>query len=105
LSITLTSPEVILAIQIIAFIGFMILGGFTLYLYSKFKNRIMVFFSVGFIIIGLSILLKLVILPNAALFIIEKAYLEAIIEGTQFIAAFFLFYGLRFTKRKKEVNT
>jgi hypothetical protein len=104
LSITLTSEGFILVIQIIACVGFMGLGGFTLFLYKKYKNPIMTYFSAGFIVIGISILLKLVILPNAALFILEKAYLEAIIEATQFIAAFFLFYGLRLTKRKKEVN-
>ena len=102
MSTFLISPELVLGIQIISIIGFMFLGGYTLYSYQKLRNLTLLYISLAFFIIGLSILLKITILPVVEDSLIEEEILEAIFEGTQFLAAFFFFYGLRIIKRKEE---
>ncbi len=65
------------------------------------QNKILLFISIAFGIIGLSILLRIIISPFENSFLIDSAYLEAIIESTQFLAAFFFFYGLRLIKKPR----
>lgn len=102
MSTTLTSPDIILLIQITSIIGYLILFGYTLISYKKIKNPTLLYISFAFAIIAISILLKITVLPFEAFFIIEKEYVEAIFEGTQFLAAFLFFYGLRIIRQGKE---
>jgi hypothetical protein len=73
--------------------------------YKKLNNPILLYITFAFAVIAISIILKVAILPFEDMFIIDEAYVEALFEGTQFLAAFFFFYGLRILKRKKEVDT
>ncbi len=102
MSTYLISQELVLGIQIISIIGFIFLGVYTLYSYQKLRNLTLLYISLAFFVIGISILLKITILPFAENMLIEEAILESIFEGTQFLAAFFFFYGLRIIKRKGE---
>jgi len=102
MSTTLTSPDVILIIQVISIIGYLILFGYTLISYRKIKNPTLLYISLAFAIIAISILLKVTLLPFEEFFVIEKEYVEAMFEGSQFIAAFLFFYGLRIIKQYKE---
>jgi len=96
-----TSPEFVISIQIISIIGFLSLAGYTLYSYHKLRNLTLLYISLAFMVIAISILLKITILPFAGNMLMEKVIMEAIFEGTQFLAAFFFFYGLRIIKRKE----
>jgi len=51
--------------------------------------------------------MKLTILPQAVIIGIEEEYLEAMVEGVQFLAGFLFFYGLQGIGRKTtpEVDT
>lgn len=102
MSTYLISPEFVIAIQIVSIIGFLFLGGYTLYSYQKLRNLTLLYISLAFLVIAISILLKITILPFAENMLMEEAILETIFEGTQFLAAFFFFYGLRIIKRKEE---
>ncbi|MFX1338486.1 MAG: hypothetical protein ACFFDK_07740 [Promethearchaeota archaeon] len=102
MSTYLISPEFVLGIQIISIIGFLFLGGYTFYSYHKLRNLTLLYISLAFLVIAISILLKITILPLAENMFLEGEILEAIFEGTQFLAAFFFFYGLRIIKRKEE---
>ncbi|MGQ4875286.1 MAG: hypothetical protein ACP6IY_14575 [Promethearchaeia archaeon] len=44
-------------------------------------------------------------MPFEASFIIEEEYIEAKIEGIQFLAVFLFFYGLRLIKKINNTNT
>ena len=83
-------------------IGYLFLAVYTIISYVKLKNRTLLFISLAFIVIALSIVLEFTLLPFIEGLMLEEAYVEAIFEGTQFIAAFFFFYGLRIIKRNKE---
>ncbi len=61
----------------------------------------LLFISLGFATISISIILLIFVTPLLETFI-EDTYVEAMFEGIQFIAAFFFFYGLRLIKNKKE---
>ncbi|MHA1148182.1 MAG: hypothetical protein ACTSR8_08045 [Promethearchaeota archaeon] len=101
MSIALTNPEIILTIQIIAIIGYFILGAYTLISYQKLNNSMLLFIAFAFVVIAISIILKVLVESIAETIIIEEPYLEATFEATQFLAAFLFFYGLRVIKREK----
>ncbi len=102
MSTILTNSDVILTLDIITLVGFTFLGIFTLRSYVSIKNRLILFISLAYFIISLSILLEFLVLPQAGAFGIPEEYLEAMIEGIQFVAAFFFFYGLKVVKSKKQ---
>lgn len=102
MSTYLIGPEFVLIIQIVAIIGFLSLAGYTMYTYMKMKNPTILYISLAFAVIAISIILKITILPFAGGFAVEEEILEAIFEGTQFLAAFLFFIGLRLIKKKKE---
>ena len=95
-----TSPEVILLIQIISIIGYLFLAIFTLISYKRARNKTLLYISFGFAVIAVSIILKIAILPILGDILVESEIWEAIFEGTQFIAAFCFFYGLRVIKHR-----
>ncbi len=68
------------------------------------ENRTLLFISLAFLVIAVSVILEVVLLPYEDLFPIQEEYIEASFESIQFLAAFFFFYGLRIIKRKKEGN-
>ncbi len=105
MSTILTNSDVILTLDIITLVGFTFLGIFTLRSYSSVKNRLILFISLAYFVIALSILLEFLVLPQAGTFGIPEEYLEAMIEGIQFIAAFFFFYGLKVVKSNKQEGT
>ena len=72
--------------------------------YSKLKNSTLFYISLAFAVIAVSIILKVTILPFEESFVIEESYVEAMFEATQFLAAFFFFYGLRIVKKQKEAD-
>ncbi len=102
MSTILTNSGVILTLDIIALLGFTFLGIFTLRSYASIKNRLILFISLAYFTITISILLEFLVLPQAGTLGIDEEYLEAMIEGIQFIAAFFFFYGLKIVKTKKQ---
>lgn len=102
MSLTLTNPEFIDAIQIIAIVGFIFLALFTLRSYFKIKERLILFISLAFLVLALSIIFKMTIVPEAGILGIEEEYLEALTEGIQFLAAFLFFYGLKMIKSKDQ---
>lgn len=101
MSTYLTTPEFVLTIQIISIVGFLFLAGYTLYSYQRVKNVTLLYIALAFAVIGTSILLKITILPAVENLAMEEALFEAMFEGTQFLAAFFFFYGLRLIKHDK----
>ncbi len=102
MSTILTNAEVILTLDIITLLGFTFLGIFTLRSYASVKNRLILFISLAYFTIAVSILLGFLVLPQAETLGISEAYLEAMIEGIQFLAAFLFFYGLKMIKSKKQ---
>ncbi len=102
MSTILTNSDVILTLDIILLIGFTFLGIFTLRSFASVKNRLILFIGLAYFVIALSILLEFLVLPQAGTLGIDEEYLEAMIEGIQFIAAFFFFYGLKIVKTKKQ---
>lgn len=101
MSTYITSPEFVISIQIISIIGFLFLAGYTLFSYNKLRNLTLLYISLAFMVIAVSILLRIMILPFAGNMLMEEPIIEAIFEGTQFLAAIFFFYGLRIIKRKE----
>ena len=93
-----TSQQVIFIIQLISIFGYLFLALFTLMSYRKAKNKTLLFISIGFAVIAISIILKLTLLPILGDILLESEIWEAIFEGTQFIAAFCFFYGIRVIK-------
>ncbi len=104
MSTILTNSSVILTLDIITLLGFTFLGIFTLKSYASVKNHLILFISLAYFTIALSILLEFLVLPQAGTFGIPEEYLEAMIEGIQFVAAFFFFYGLKLIKNKKQAG-
>ena len=104
ISINIISAEFVLILQYISIIGYFILAGYTFVSYHRIKNRMLMFISLGFATISISIILLIFITPILAIFI-QESYIEAIFEGTQFVAAFFFFYGLRLIKNKNQEAT
>ncbi len=102
MSTILTNSDVILTLDIILLIGFTFLGIFTLRSFASVKNHLILFIGLAYFVIALSILLEFLVLPQAGTLGIDEEYLEAMIEGIQFIAAFFFFYGLKIVKTKKQ---
>ncbi|MFW9814253.1 MAG: hypothetical protein ACFFF9_17455 [Candidatus Thorarchaeota archaeon] len=106
LSIIWTDPLFVLALQIAAGVGFLFLGIYTLFSYSRVRSRVLLLIGVAFLVIASSIIMKLTVLPMAASIAIEEEYLEALIEGVQFMAGALFFYGLRgLGRRSQEVDT
>ena len=91
MSLILTSPEVILTIQIISIIGYVFLAIYTTISYKKLQNKTLLYISIAFAVIALSLILKVTILPFEDMFLVEEAYIEAIFESIQFLAAFLFF--------------
>ena len=88
MSLILTNDLIIILIQVITIIGFFFLSIFTLYSYRKLRNKTLLYISVAFCVIAISIIFKIIIGLLEDFIMIESAYLEAIIEAKQFIAAF-----------------
>ncbi len=107
ISVVWTDPIVILGLQVVAALGFLFLGIYTLFSYSRVKSRTLLLIGLAFFVIFASILMKLTILPQAVIIGIEEEYLEAMVEGVQFLAGFLFFYGLQGIGRKTtpEVDT
>lgn len=103
-SIIVTSPVVVLIMQFISIVGYFFLFAFTLISYKKLHNRTLLFISLAFLVITISVILEVVLPLYEEMFPIEESYIEASFESIQFIAAFFFFYGLRIIKKKKEGN-
>ncbi|MFW9863928.1 MAG: hypothetical protein ACFFEX_12295 [Candidatus Thorarchaeota archaeon] len=95
LSIVWTDPLVILSLQVIAGIGFLFLGIYTLLSYSRMKSRTLLLIGIAFLVVAASIVMKITVIPQAAVIGIEEEYLEAIVEGVQFIAGALFFLGLQ----------
>ncbi|MFW9802985.1 MAG: hypothetical protein ACFFFC_10050 [Candidatus Thorarchaeota archaeon] len=95
LSIVWTDPLVILSLQVIAGIGFLFLGIYTLFSYSRMKSRTLLLIGIAFLVVAASIVMKITVIPQAAVIGIEEEYLEAIVEGVQFIAGALFFLGLQ----------
>jgi len=104
MSIYLTNPDVILIIQLAIIAGFLFLASYTMFSYIRMKNKVIFYISLAFAVIAVSVVLRITLLPLLESLGFEEAYVEAIIEATQFLAAFFFFYGLRVLKKKKEVE-
>ncbi len=104
MSIIITSPEVVLTMQIISIVGYLVLFVYTLISYKKLENHTLLFISLAFLVIAISVILEVVLLPYEDLFPVQEEYIEASFESIQFLAAFFFFYGLRIIKRKKGGN-
>ncbi len=102
MSTYLISPEFVLFIRIVSIIGFIFLGSYTFYSYLKIKNLTLLFISLAFFVIAISIILRVTVIPIAETAYGETEILEALFEGIQFIAAFFFYAGLRLIQRKKE---
>ena len=99
---TLTTSDVILGLQIATIIGFLFLFAFTLTSYRKMKSRLILYISIAFLVIALSVLLRITVVPWAEAAGFEEHYVEATIEGVQFFAAFLFFYGLKILKVGKK---
>ncbi|MHA2142849.1 MAG: hypothetical protein ACXADC_09565 [Candidatus Thorarchaeota archaeon] len=95
LSIVWTDPLVILSLQVIAGLGFLFLGIYTLFSYSRMKSRTLLLMGMAFLVVAASIIMKITVIPQAAAIGIEKEYLEAIVEGVQLIAGALFFFGLQ----------
>ncbi|MFW9789533.1 MAG: hypothetical protein ACFFE1_17855 [Candidatus Thorarchaeota archaeon] len=95
MSIIWTDPLVVLALQVVAGVGFLFLGIYTLFSYSRVKSRVLLLIGLAFLVIASSIIMKVTLLPQAASITIEEEYLEALIEGVQFMAGALFFYGLQ----------
>jgi hypothetical protein len=95
MSIVWTDPSVILSLQVIAGLGFLFLGVYTLFSYSRMRSRTLLLMGVAFLVVAASIIMKITLIPQAAIIGIEKEYLEAIVEGVQFIAGALFFFGLQ----------
>ena len=96
MSIILTSPFIILLMQILTLAGFLILTVYTIISYLRLKNRTLLFISLAFASLTITIILEIILYIS----MIENEYIETIFESIQFIAAFFFFTGLRIIKRK-----
>lgn len=101
MSITLTNDWIILIIQIILLVGFTFLSIYTFISYKKINQKTLFFIFLAFLTISISIILELILLPFEDDLLLEEPYIEGIIESTQFIAAFFFFYGLRIIKKQQ----
>lgn len=98
MSLIITNDIVIFLIQLLTIMGFIFLSIFTLFSYKRLKNKTLLYISIAFLIIAISIILKIIIGLIEDFILIESAYIEAIVEATQFIAAFLFFYGLKHIK-------
>ncbi|MFW9890133.1 MAG: hypothetical protein ACFFER_18270 [Candidatus Thorarchaeota archaeon] len=107
LSVIWTDPILVTGIQVIAALGFLFLGLYTLVSYSRVRSKALFLIGVAFFVISASIIMKITVLPQAAIIGIEEEYLEAMVEGVQFVAGFLFFYGLRGIGRRAnpEVET
>jgi hypothetical protein len=102
-AITMFGEEFIYLLEIIALIGFSFLSCFTLVSYSKLKSKLLLFIALAFTVMSLSLILSLFFLDYLiSITSIEGPYLESIIEGMQFLAAFLFFYGLKLLKTNKK---
>ena len=98
----LTNTSIITGIQILTLIGFAFLAIYTYISYRKLQNATLLYVSIGFLIISLSIIFEFLLLPHAETLPIEEPYVEGMFESIQFLAAFFFFFGLRVIKKVKE---
>ncbi|MHA2151711.1 MAG: hypothetical protein ACXAAQ_06990, partial [Candidatus Thorarchaeota archaeon] len=107
ISIIWTDPLVVLSLQILAGLGFLFLGFYTLFSYSRMKSRTLLFIGGAFLVVASSIIMKITLIPQAAILGIEKEFLEAFVEGVQFVAGALFFYGLQGLTRRsiQEVDT
>lgn len=107
ISIIWTDPLVVLSLQILAGLGFLFLGFYTLFSYSRMKSRTLLFIGAAFLVVSASIIMKITVIPQAAIIGIQKEYLEAIVEGVQFAAGALFFFGLQGLGRRRaqEVDT
>ncbi|HEY0090281.1 MAG TPA: hypothetical protein VGB37_15640, partial [Candidatus Lokiarchaeia archaeon] len=90
----LTTPEVVLLIQLIAIFGFLFLAAYTMYAYLKMKYKTTLYISLAFTVIAISIVFNITIVPLVEENFGEAGIIEAIFESIQFLAAFLFFYGL-----------
>ncbi|MFW9959012.1 MAG: hypothetical protein ACFFCT_13155 [Candidatus Odinarchaeota archaeon] len=96
-----TDPIIILLLQVIAGFGFLFLGLYTLFSYSRMKSRTLLLLGFAFLVVAVSIIMKFTILPQAAMFAIEEEYVEAMVEGVQFVAGALFFLGLKGIGQRK----
>ena len=99
MSTYISNEAFILTLQISSIVGFLFLAIYTIITYTRFKNRVILYISLGFFVIAISIFLRIVVVPIIENLLIEEAYFESIFEASQFLAAFFFFYGLKIMKK------
>jgi len=105
MEITLTSLDIILLLQIVTIVGFGFLTVLTFRAYRQLKSRLVLFIALAYLVIAISTLLRITWVPAVEAAGLEEAYLEAVIEAVQFLAAFLFFYGLKILKVKKAEAT